>query len=54
MASSDHLNPGEKGKVTAKVDIKGRAGYLSKSIQIFSNDPKRPVVTLSLKANIRQ
>jgi hypothetical protein len=53
MASSDHLNPGEKGKITAKVGIKSRSGRLSKSIKVFSNDPKRPVVTLFLKVIIR-
>jgi len=52
MASSSHLKPKEKGKIITKVDIKGRTGSLSKSIQVFSNDPKRPVVNLSLKAMI--
>jgi len=54
VVSSTHLNPGEKGKISAKVDIKGRAGFISKSVQIFSNDPKRPVVNLLLKALISQ
>jgi len=54
MASSSRLKPGEKGKITAKVDIKGRRGIISKSVQVFSNDPKRPVVTLFLKAMIKE
>jgi len=54
MASSDHLKPGEKGKINARIDIKGRKGLLYKSIQVKSNDPKRPVVSLSLKANIKE
>jgi hypothetical protein len=54
VVSSTHLNPGEKGKISAKVDIKGRSGSLSKSVQVFSNDPKRPVINLLLKALIRQ
>jgi len=54
MASSSLLKPGEKGKIITKVDIKGRVGSLFKSIQLFSNDPKRHVVTLSLKAIIKQ
>jgi len=52
MASSDHIKPGEKGKITAKIDIQGRAGLLSKSVRVFSNDPRKPTVTLSLKATI--
>jgi hypothetical protein len=54
VVSSTHLNPGEKGKISARVDIKGRAGSISKNVQVFSNDPKRPVVNLLIKALIRQ
>jgi hypothetical protein len=54
MASSSHLKPGDKGKISAKVDIRGRSNELSKSIQVFSNDPKRPVVNLYLKAIIKK
>jgi hypothetical protein len=53
MASSSHINPGENGKITAKIDTKGRIGPVSKNIQVFSNDPKRSVVTLTLKAVIK-
>lgn len=53
MASSDHLRPEEKGKIVAKIDTKGRMGALSKKVQVFSNDPKRHVVVLSLKAMIK-
>jgi hypothetical protein len=53
MASSDHIKPGEKGKITAKIDIQGRRGTLSKSIRVFSNDPRNPTVTLALKATIK-
>jgi len=54
MASSSRLKPGEKGNIIAKIDIKGRAGSISKSVQVFSNDPKRSIITLFLKATIRQ
>jgi len=53
MASSSHIKPGETGKITAKIDTKGRTGPLSKGVQVFSNDPKRPLVTLYLKAFIQ-
>lgn len=50
MASSSHIKPGDSGKITARIDTKGRIGPVSKSIQVYSNDPKRPVVSLTLKA----
>jgi hypothetical protein len=53
MVSSDHIKPGDKGKITAKIDIQGRKGVLSKSIRVFSNDPRNPTVTLALKATIK-
>jgi hypothetical protein len=53
MASSDHLKPKEKGKIIAKINIKGRSGYLSKTIRVMSNDPKRPLVILILRGMIK-
>jgi Protein of unknown function (DUF1573) len=53
VASSSHLKPGEKGKIDAKINISGRTGYISKSIRVFSNDPKKPEVSLTLKALIQ-
>ena len=53
MASSDRLKPGEKGKINAKVDLEGKQGLISKGINVYSNDPKMPVVTLTLKAVIK-
>ena len=53
MASSSHLKAGEKGKITAHIDMKGRAGTLLKTVQVYSNDPKRPSVVLSLRATVQ-
>jgi hypothetical protein len=53
MASSSQLKPGEKGKLIAKINIKGRVGSVSKGVQVFSNDPKRSLVTLFLNATIK-
>jgi len=53
MASSSQLKPGEKGKIIAKINIKGRVGSVSKGVQVFSNDPKRSSVTLFLNATIK-
>jgi hypothetical protein len=54
MASSSHLNPGEKGKITAKINTSGKRGLLYKSVQVESSDPKRPKVILNLKALIKE
>jgi len=54
MASSGHLKPGEKGKITVKIDMRGRKGSLFKTVQVSSNDPKRTSVVLSLRATIQQ
>jgi hypothetical protein len=54
MASSGRLNPGEKGKIIAKIAIKGRKGFMSKNLQVFTNDPGRPVITLNINAFIPQ
>ena len=54
MASSSHLKPGEQGKIVAKVDTGYRSGILLKSIDVFTNDPQRPRVTLALKARIKE
>lgn len=50
MASSSHLKPGEKGKISAKLDLHGKRGLVSKGISVYSNDPRRPAVVLVLKA----
>lgn len=52
MASSSHLKPGEKGSLTASVDTRNRAGTTVKSVEVFTNDPDRPRVVLTLKADI--
>lgn len=54
MASSSHLKPGDKGRINAKIDMKGRNGVVFKNIQVFTNDPKRHIVSLSLRAIIQK
>lgn len=53
MASSSRLKPGEEGKIVAKVDIKGKSGFISKTVKVFTNDPQKPEVILVLKALIK-
>lgn len=52
MASSSRLKPREKGKITARVNIKGEEGFISSVVRVLSNDPATPVVTLFLEAMI--
>lgn len=47
--SSRLLKPGEKGSVTAIIDMRGRKGIFFKKIDVYSNDPITPVTTLSVK-----
>jgi hypothetical protein len=53
MASSDHLKPGEKGSLTARIDTHNRQGLTVKTVEVFTNDPDRPRVVLTLRADIK-
>jgi len=53
VASSSRLKPGEEGKIVATIDIKGKMGYITKTVKVFTNDPKKTVVNLVLKALIK-
>lgn len=53
VASSSRLKPGEEGKIAATIGIKGKIGYITKTVKVFTNDPKKPTVTLVLKALIK-
>ena len=35
------------------MDMRGKLGKIAKAIQVYSNDPRRPQTTLTLKMNIR-
>jgi hypothetical protein len=52
MASSSQIKPGEKGKIVAALDARDFKGQVVKEIWVFSNDPKRPKVTLTIKAEV--
>ncbi|MBI5101187.1 MAG: c-type cytochrome [Nitrospirae bacterium] len=53
MASSSRLKPGETGKVSLSVDPAGKKGPISKTAQVVSNDPVRPVITLTVTMNVK-
>ena len=51
MAGSSHLKPGESGSITVKVDFGFGIGKIVKTVEVFSNDPERPKVILTLVAD---
>jgi hypothetical protein len=53
MASSSHLKPGEKGRITAQLDTRNRDGVITKTIEVVSNDPVTPRMILTLRAEIK-
>jgi hypothetical protein len=53
VASSSRLKPGETGKIAVTIDTKGKIGYITKTVKVFTNDPKKPTVNLVLKALIK-
>lgn len=52
MLSSSVLKPGDKGSLKAAVNTAGTAGPISKSVEVYTNDPVRPMVRLLLKAQV--
>jgi hypothetical protein len=52
MAGSSHLKPGDRGTIRASLDTRSRIGEIVRTIQVFTNDPKRPRVILTVKADI--
>jgi hypothetical protein len=54
MASSGRLKPGEKGTITARVATEAKKGVVIETVDVKSNDPKRPKVVLTLQALIME
>jgi hypothetical protein len=53
VASSSHLKPGERGRIDVSVDIRGKIGHISKTVQVYANDPANPVTKLTVTMNIK-
>lgn len=53
MASSSHQGPGEKGSIVAKMNTQGRRGKVTKLIIVYTNDPQRPEIRLTLTAEVK-
>ncbi len=52
LASSSQIKPEERGSITAKINAHNYKGHIVKNIIVYSNDPVKPAVTLTLKAEI--
>ncbi len=50
--SNKTVAPGEESRITAQLNLAGRAGPQHKTITVDSNDPKQPQLTLTLNGNI--
>lgn len=48
MAGSSRLKPGESGSVKVSVDFGFVIGKIVKTVEVFSNDPDRPKVILTI------
>jgi len=49
--SSKVLEPGETSEIAADLSLKGRTGLQTKTMTVFSNDPLKPSLILTLKGN---
>ena len=52
VASSGHLKPGEEGTIIARMSTTGKKGAARETIEVVSNDPKRPKASLTLQATV--
>jgi hypothetical protein len=52
MAGPSRLKPGDKSSILVKVNTNGRSGLLTENVEVWSNDPVRSEIMLTLKAYI--
>ena len=52
VASSSHLKAGEKGGITGRISTVMKKGFITETIEVVCNDPKRPRVILTMQATI--
>jgi len=51
-AGPSRLKPGEKGSIIARVETLSKSNPLEETVEVASNDPKRPKVVLIMRANL--
>jgi len=54
QTQKDEVGPGEKGEITAKLNIGDRSGQQIKTITVETDDAAHPVTVLTMKTNIAQ
>jgi hypothetical protein len=52
-ASPSRLKPGKKGSIRVIVDLRGKQGIYSKTMDVYTNDPLTPVTTLAIKIHVK-
>ncbi len=53
VASSNEIKPGQKASISVAVDMRGKKGFFSKTVEVYTNDPVTPVTTLSVKIHVK-
>ncbi|MGH7932514.1 MAG: DUF1573 domain-containing protein [Candidatus Binataceae bacterium] len=51
--AKDHLAPGQETNIDATFDTRGEKGAVERTITAFTNDPKNPQVTMTLKGDVK-
>jgi hypothetical protein len=51
--SSKQIRAGQSGRIEVSVDTAGLTGAMDKSVNITTNDPRRPSVSLSVRADVQ-
>src|SRR3989337_4447793 len=52
LLSANVIKPGETGQIKVSYDSQGRAGKVSRTINVVSNDPVEPMIELSIAAMV--
>ena len=50
----ENIHPGDSAKLNVMFNSHGRNGTQHKTITIYSNDPRKPVLMLTIKASVRE
>ena len=51
--SAKQIPPGQSGQIEVTVDTSGLTGAMEKSVTVITNDPRRPSVSLSIRADVQ-
>jgi len=52
LSSGRNVEPGEKSTIEVQYDSRGKLGRVHKVVQVYSNDPKSPIVYLSMNGEV--